>query len=87
MLAAWKKEDPPAHRVKPVPVLVIRHIATVAAHLPPGNEKLRAASEMIITAFFFLLRPGGVHGFRVRRNVIHTWGRQTVRGNDTVENQ
>ena len=58
MLAAWKKEDPPTHRVKPVPVSVIRRIATVAAHLPPGNKKLLETSDMIITAFFFLLRPG-----------------------------
>ena len=58
MLAAWKKEDPPAHKVKPVPVSVIRHIAKVAAHLSPGNEKLRAAADMIITAFFLLLCPG-----------------------------
>jgi hypothetical protein len=58
MLAAWKKQDPPANRVKPVPVAVIRHIAAVAARLPPGNEKLCAAADMIIIAFFFLLRPG-----------------------------
>jgi hypothetical protein len=58
MLAAWKKQDPPANRVKPVPVAVIRHIAAVAARLPPGNEKLCAAADIIIIAFFFLLRPG-----------------------------
>ena len=58
MLAAWKKQDPPANRVKPIPVAVVRHVAAVAARLPPGNEKLCAAADMIIIAFFFLLRPG-----------------------------
>ena len=58
MLAAWKKQDPPANRVKPIPVAVILHVAAVAARLPPGNEKLCAAADMIIVAFFFLLRPG-----------------------------
>ena len=39
MIAAWKKEDPPPHRVKPVPII-------------------QATADMIILAFFFLLRPG-----------------------------
>ena len=39
---------------------MIRHIARVAQQLPPGpvSEKLCAAADMIIIAFFFLLRPG-----------------------------
>ena len=28
--AAWKKEDPPAWRVKPVPISVLRHVCCVA---------------------------------------------------------
>jgi hypothetical protein len=39
-------------------VAVIRHIAKVAACLPLGHKKLRAAADMIITAFPFLLRLG-----------------------------
>ena len=58
MLAAWKKEDPPANRVKPIPISVIRRIAFIAQHLPPNAELLRATADMIIIAFFFLLRPG-----------------------------
>ena len=58
MLAAWKKEDPPANRVKPIPISVIRRIAFVAQHLPHDSERLRATADMIIIAFFFLLRPG-----------------------------
>ena len=58
MLAAWKKEDPPANRVKPIPISVIRRIAFITQHLPPNAELLRATADMIIIAFFFLLRPG-----------------------------
>ena len=58
MLAAWKKEDPPANRVKPIPISVIRRIAYIAQHLPAGSERMQATADMIIIAFFFLLRPG-----------------------------
>ena len=60
MLAAWKKEDPPAKRVKPIPISFIKHIARIAQGLPvgPAGDKLRAAADMIMIAFFFLLRPG-----------------------------
>ena len=58
--AAWKKEDPPANRVKPIPISVIRRISFIAQHLPagPAGDKLRATADMIIIAFFYLLRPG-----------------------------
>lgn len=58
MIAAWKKEDPPPNRVKPIPIQVIRRIAFIAARLPPAAHTLMATSDMIIVAFFFLLRPG-----------------------------
>ena len=58
MYAAWKKEDPPANRVKPVPIAVIKRIAFIAERLPTGERKLRATADMIIIAFCFLLRPG-----------------------------
>ena len=58
MIAAWKKEDPPAGRVKPIPIQVIKRIAFIAQHLQPTALTLLATSDMIIIAFFFLLRPG-----------------------------
>lgn len=58
MLACWKKQDPPANRVKPIPIQVIRRIAVIAANLPPDAHTLRAVADMIIIAFFYLLRPG-----------------------------
>lgn len=58
MYAAWKKIDPPANRVKPIPIQVIRRIAYIAANLPPDAHLLQATADMIIIGFFFLLRPG-----------------------------
>lgn len=57
MLECWKKQDPPANQVKPVPIQVVCRIAVVAANLPPDAHTLRAVADMIIIAFFFLLRP------------------------------
>jgi hypothetical protein len=56
MLRSFTKQDPPPNRVKPVPVQVLRHIAR-AAVLCQDSTQL-ATADMIILAFFFLLRPG-----------------------------
>ena len=45
-------------RVKPVPIQVLRRLAYLAQHSHPTNHLLRATVDMIIIAFFFLLRPG-----------------------------
>jgi hypothetical protein len=56
MVKAWKKEDPPPNRVKPVRIQVIRRIAFIAQN---GNCPLQKANaDIIILAFFFLLCPG-----------------------------
>jgi len=54
--AAWKKKDPPPNRVKPVPIQVLRFLAQLASE--SSLESTRATADMIIIAFFFLLRPG-----------------------------
>ncbi|KAL3822497.1 hypothetical protein ACHAXA_002515 [Cyclostephanos tholiformis] len=56
-LRAWKQSDPAPLCVKPVPVPVIRHIAASATSAL-ASPTYQAASDMIILAFFFLLRPG-----------------------------
>jgi hypothetical protein len=56
MLAAYAKKDPPPHRVKPIPVTVLRHIMAVA-HATPTSRNL-AIADMCGVAFFYLLRPG-----------------------------
>ena len=58
MISAWKKEDPPSWRVKPIPIQVLRRIACIAQHLPSDSPTLAATTDMIIIAFFYLLRPG-----------------------------
>lgn len=55
--ASWKKEDPAPDRVKPIPIQVLRHIASLAI-LSAAAAAFKATADMIILAFFFLLRPG-----------------------------
>jgi hypothetical protein len=59
-LAGYRRQDPPPNRVKPIPIKIIRHaVNTAYATNDPGN---RAIADMIIIAFFFLLRPGEYTG-------------------------
>jgi hypothetical protein len=57
---SYKKVDPPPHRVKPVPLRVLRRLHH-AAHTA-GVEPLCAITDMILLAFFLLLRPGEYTG-------------------------
>ena len=56
MLRGWKREDPPPNRVKPVPIQVIRRIVFIASFAT--HPLLQCTADMILLAFFFLLRPG-----------------------------
>jgi hypothetical protein len=56
-LAAWKITDPAPLRVKPIPISVIRRIAVMATS-DTGDDTYHAAADMVIIAFFFLLRLG-----------------------------
>ena len=55
-LRCYTKKDPPPSRVKPIPVQILKYIVGIA--LASGDEQLMAVADMIIIAFFFLLRPG-----------------------------
>ena len=57
---AWKRTDPPPTRVKPIPVQVLRQLVDHTHHLE--NPMMLAVSDMVILAFFFLLRPGEYTG-------------------------
>ena len=57
MLHTWSQTGPAPLRVKPIPVSVIKRI-TVMATSDVISDTFRAACNMIIIAFFFLLRPG-----------------------------
>ncbi|EJK58365.1 hypothetical protein THAOC_21518, partial [Thalassiosira oceanica] len=69
MISAWKKEDPPPNRVKPIPVQVLRSIAYLARD--SNRDFNKATMDMIMIAFYFMLRPGEytVDCGRVRRGV------------------
>jgi len=55
-LSAYKKEDPPPHRVKPIPLPIIGYAADMCrlANTPYAN----ALADMLLLGFYFLLRPG-----------------------------
>lgn len=51
---AYKKEDPPPERVKPIPIQLVRHAADSCA----GEAFPQAIVCMMVIGFFFMLRPG-----------------------------
>jgi hypothetical protein len=55
-LTCYSKEDPPPDRVKPIPIAIIRHV--LSAVLLSATLDNLAVADMIVLAFFFLLRPG-----------------------------
>ena len=61
-IKAWKTSDPAPLRVKPIPIQVIRRIARLSHASDRGptssTSLYQATTDMIIIAFFFLLRPG-----------------------------
>jgi len=58
MIKSWKSSNPAPLRVKPIPIQVIRRVDTLS-QLSSANDSLyQATTDMIILAFFFLLRPG-----------------------------
>ena len=59
-LACYSKQDPPPDRVKPVPIQILKHLHAVASvSLLASNL---AIADMMIIAFFYLLRPGEYTG-------------------------
>jgi hypothetical protein len=60
-LRGYSRADPPPNRVKPIPVQILRHVAALAS-APSATFGNQAIADMIILAFFFLLRPGEYTG-------------------------
>jgi hypothetical protein len=60
-LHAYKKEDSPHSRVKPVYILIIVYILNLA-HGKSRQDDEQAIADMIAITFFFLLRPGEYTG-------------------------
>ena len=51
---SYKKDDPPPHRVKPIPIPLLRHMAENNQH----NVHSRAVADCGIIGLYYLLRPG-----------------------------
>lgn len=58
---SYKRVDAPPIRVKPVPVTLLLHILR-HAHGPTGTDSSRIHADLIVVAFYFLLRPGEYTG-------------------------
>ena len=52
----YTKEDPPAQRVKPIPMSVVGHLLWLATL--SSSHAMSCVTDMIAIAFFFLMRPG-----------------------------
>ena len=60
-IGCWKKQDSPPTRVKPVPITMILHLIATAFGAARITSTM-AVVDMIIIAFYFLLRPGEYTG-------------------------
>ena len=60
-LRSYTRADPPPDRVKPIPIPLIMHVLA-AAYSAAGTHGTKAIADMIVIAFFFLLRPGEYTG-------------------------
>jgi hypothetical protein len=58
MIKSWKSSDPAPLRVKPIPIQVIRRVASLSQLSLVSDFLYQATTDMIILAFFFLLWPG-----------------------------
>jgi hypothetical protein len=56
LLTAYNKADPPPARVKPIPLMLLRH--TCALHRQSQHPLGHAAADMLTLGFYYLLRPG-----------------------------
>jgi len=55
-LTAYKKQDPPPSRVKPIPSPLI--VQTAQLNYMANTPHAKAVADMLLPGFFFLLRPG-----------------------------
>ncbi len=58
MIKSWKSSDPVPLHAKPIPIQVIQRAATLSQLSSTSDSLYQATTDMIILAFFFLLRPG-----------------------------
>ncbi len=57
-LRHYRKADPPPRRVQPIPLLIIKHLVQMVQEDPIATESRKAIRDLVILAFYFLMRPG-----------------------------
>jgi hypothetical protein len=57
-LRHYSKIDPPPRRVTPIPIQILRHLAQAARDDPNATESRKAVADLVIIAYYFLMRPG-----------------------------
>ncbi len=57
IMTGWKKEDPPTMKKLPIGINVLEYIALCSLR-PTATEHKRAAADLILIAFYYLLRVG-----------------------------
>lgn len=58
LLRYYLKVDPAPTRVVPIPIRVLRHMIRFVNLDPSATEGLKAVVNLVIIAYFFLMRPG-----------------------------
>ena len=58
LLRAFAREDPPSNRAWPVSTAILEHLLSLPTPKRWEPAKWKAAQELCVIAFFFLLRPG-----------------------------
>ncbi len=71
MMAGWKKEDPPTMKKLPVGIDVPEYISLCSLR-PTSTEHDRAAADLILIAFYYLLRIGEYTGKGSRNETKQT---------------
>jgi hypothetical protein len=57
-LRHYSKSDPPSKRIKPIPIQVLCHLVQLIISDPTATESCKAIMDLIILAYYFLIRPG-----------------------------
>jgi integrase len=57
-LRHYSKSDPPPKRIQPIPIEVLRHLVRLVRSDPLATESRKAIMDLIIIAYYFLMRPG-----------------------------
>jgi hypothetical protein len=58
LTAGMRRQDPPARRVKPIPIPILHHAVSKIMDDPNPIPALQAAADMLTIGYYFLMRPG-----------------------------